>query len=198
MGLGCVLMQRGKVIAYASRQLKNHEKNYSTHDLELAAVVFALKLWRHYLYGEPSSIRPLAIDFQRLANSGVRLDATPCGGILACVVAQSSLIEYVKAHQFEDRRLLKLKEQVEQGQTKRATIDSDRLLWHDGRLCVPDVEDVRQTIMEEAHSSRYSIHPGATKMYQDLKKHFWGMRMKRNISDYVARCLNCQQVKYEH
>jgi hypothetical protein len=51
MGLGCVLMQRGKVIAYASRQLKEHEKNYPTHDLELAAVVFALKIWRHYLYG---------------------------------------------------------------------------------------------------------------------------------------------------
>ncbi|KAH0698841.1 hypothetical protein KY284_013056 [Solanum tuberosum] len=51
VGLGCVLMQRGKVIAYASRQLKKHEKNYPTHDLELAAVVFALKIWRHYLYG---------------------------------------------------------------------------------------------------------------------------------------------------
>ena len=51
-GLGCVLMQEGKVVAYASRQLKPHERNYPTHDLELAAVVFALKIWRHYLYGE--------------------------------------------------------------------------------------------------------------------------------------------------
>ena len=51
MGLGCVLMQHGKFVAYASRQLKIHEQNYATHDLELAAVVFALKLWRHYLYG---------------------------------------------------------------------------------------------------------------------------------------------------
>ena len=51
LGLGCVLMQHGKVVAYASRQLKPHEENYATHDLELAAVVFALKLWRHYLYG---------------------------------------------------------------------------------------------------------------------------------------------------
>ncbi|MCI20651.1 RNA-directed DNA polymerase (Reverse transcriptase), partial [Trifolium medium] len=51
MGLGSVLMQKGKVVAYASRQLKIHERNYSTHDLELAAVVFALKVWRHYLYG---------------------------------------------------------------------------------------------------------------------------------------------------
>ena len=51
-GLGCVLMQEGKVVSYASRQLKSHEKNYPTHDLELAAIVFTLKIWRHYLYGE--------------------------------------------------------------------------------------------------------------------------------------------------
>ncbi|MCI48176.1 RNA-directed DNA polymerase (Reverse transcriptase), partial [Trifolium medium] len=51
MGLRGVLMQKGKVVAYASRQLKTHERNYPTHDLELAAVVFTLKIWRHYLYG---------------------------------------------------------------------------------------------------------------------------------------------------
>ena len=50
--LRCVLMQEGKVVAYASRQLKPHEKNYPTHDLELVAIVFVLKIWRHYLYGE--------------------------------------------------------------------------------------------------------------------------------------------------
>ena len=55
-GLGCMLIQHGKVVAYASRQLKPHEKNYPTHDLELTAVVFALKIWRHYLYGETCEI----------------------------------------------------------------------------------------------------------------------------------------------
>ena len=55
-GLGCVLMQQGKVVAYASRQLRPHELNYPTHDLELAAVIFALKIWRHYLYGEKCQI----------------------------------------------------------------------------------------------------------------------------------------------
>ena len=55
-GLGYVLMQNDKVIAYASRQLKKHEQNYPTHDLELAAVVFALRIWRHYLYGVPCRI----------------------------------------------------------------------------------------------------------------------------------------------
>ena len=56
VGLGCVLMQNGRVIAYASRQLRKHEENYSTPDLELAAMVFALKIWRHYLYGEKCQI----------------------------------------------------------------------------------------------------------------------------------------------
>ena len=51
-GLGCVLMQFGRVVSYGSHQLKNHEQNYPTHDMELATVVFALKIWRHYLYGK--------------------------------------------------------------------------------------------------------------------------------------------------
>ena len=51
-GLGCVLMQSGKVVAYGSRQLRNYEQSYPTHDMELAAIVFALKIWRHYLYSE--------------------------------------------------------------------------------------------------------------------------------------------------
>ena len=56
IGMGCVLMQVGKVVAYASRQLKSHEQNYPTHDLELVAIVFALKIWRHYLYREKCRI----------------------------------------------------------------------------------------------------------------------------------------------
>ena len=56
IGLGCVLIKDGKVVAYASRQLKPHEQNYPTHDLELVAIVFALKIWRHYLYSEKCRI----------------------------------------------------------------------------------------------------------------------------------------------
>ena len=52
VGLGCVLMQSGRVVAYGYCHLKNHEQNYSTHDMELAAIVFSLKIWPHYLYGE--------------------------------------------------------------------------------------------------------------------------------------------------
>jgi hypothetical protein len=58
LGLGCILMQEGKVIAYASRQLRKHEKNYPTHDLELAAIVHALKIWRHYMIGNKCNVFP--------------------------------------------------------------------------------------------------------------------------------------------
>ena len=67
-----------------------------------------------------------------------------------------------------------------------------------GRVCVPLVDDLTHTILAEAHSSRYSIHRGATKMYHDLRQHYWCSRMKRDIVEFVAQCPNCQQVRYEH
>ena len=67
-----------------------------------------------------------------------------------------------------------------------------------GRVCVPRVDDLIHTIITKDHRSRYSIHPGATKMYRDLKQHFLCSRMKRDIVDFVAQCPNCQQVKYEN
>ena len=66
------------------------------------------------------------------------------------------------------------------------------------RLCVPDVCDVRRKIMEEAHSSAYAMHPRSTKMYHTLKEHYWWKGMKRDIAEFVSRCLTCQQVKAEH
>lgn len=64
--------------------------------------------------------------------------------------------------------------------------------------CVPDVDDLRRQILEEAHGSRYSIHPGATKMYHDLQEVYWRDGFKRDIAEFVARSPNCQQVKDEH
>ena len=66
------------------------------------------------------------------------------------------------------------------------------------RLCIPDVGDVRREIMEEAHSSAYAMHPGSTKRYHTLKEHYWWNGMKRDIAEFVSRCLTCQQVKAEH
>ena len=87
---------------------------------------------------------------------------------------------------------------VLRGDAKEAVIDEEGVLRIKGRVCVPLVDDLIHTILIEAHCSRYSIHPGATKMYRDLKQHFWWSRMKCDIVNFVARCSNCQQVKYEH
>ena len=78
IGLGCVLMQDGKVVAYASKQMKPHEKNYPTHDLELEAVVFALKIWRHYLYGEKCRIftSHKSLKYVYVNSEGMELEAT--------------------------------------------------------------------------------------------------------------------------
>ncbi|XP_070056592.1 uncharacterized protein [Nicotiana tomentosiformis] len=110
IGLGVVLMQNDRVIAYESHQLKTHEKNYHVHNLDLTAIVHALKIWRHYLYGVSYKERPLAIDVQALANRFVRLDISKLSRLLACVVTQSSLLERTKAHQYDDPHLLVLKD----------------------------------------------------------------------------------------
>ena len=74
----------------------------------------------------------------------------------------------------------------------------DGVLRYQGRLCVPNVEDLRKQILEEAHGSRYSIHPGATKMYHDLRVVYWWDGLKSDIAEFVAKCPNSQQVKAEH
>ena len=67
-----------------------------------------------------------------------------------------------------------------------------------GRLCVPKVDGLRENIMEEAHKAPYAMHPGTTKMYRTLRPHYWWPTMRKDVVDYVARCLTCQQVKIEH
>ncbi|GKA60276.1 putative reverse transcriptase domain-containing protein [Tanacetum coccineum] len=132
-GLGAVLMQREKVIAYASRQLKVHEKNYTTYDLKLGAVVFALKMWRHYLYG-------LNLPKQILS-------------------AQS---EARKEQNFINEDL--------HGMINKLEPRADGTLCLNNRSWIPLYGDLRALVMHESHKSKYSIHPGSDKMYQDLKK----------------------------
>ena len=74
----------------------------------------------------------------------------------------------------------------------------DGVLCYQGRLCVPDVGELRQHILAEAHSFRYSIHPDATMMYRDLQEVYWWNGMKRDIADFVSKCPNCKQFKVEH
>ncbi|XP_019238060.1 PREDICTED: uncharacterized protein LOC109218170 [Nicotiana attenuata] len=140
----------------------------------------------------------LGREIQKLANDGVSLDETKEGGIAAYALTQSFLVAHVKAKQDEDPYLVKVKEGVRNKEITAFTLGSNGVLKLNDRLCVPDVDGLRKAIMEEAHSSRYSIHPCATKMYLDLKGLYWWKGMKKKVADHVAKCLNCQQVKAEH
>ena len=66
------------------------------------------------------------------------------------------------------------------------------------RICVPNNKDIKKEILLEAHTTPYSLYPGTTKMYKDLKKHYWCPGMKKDIVEFVAKCLTCQQIKAEH
>lgn len=78
------------------------------------------------------------------------------------------------------------------------SISVDRGLRCRNKLCVPNLHELKKEIMDEAHRSRYTIHPEGTKMYRDLKRSFWWEGMNREISEYVPRCFTCQQVKVKH
>nr|GFA92841.1 putative reverse transcriptase [Tanacetum cinerariifolium] len=77
-------------------------------------------------------------------------------------------------------------------------LDDDNVLWQDTRLVVPNDASLREALLTEAHSSPFSVHPGSTKMYHDLKQHFWWSGMKGDVATFVSKCLICQQVKIEH
>ncbi|XP_070026399.1 uncharacterized protein [Nicotiana sylvestris] len=146
----------------------------------------------------PVGERPFALYVQALSNQFVRLDVCEPSHVLACTVARSSLFERIRERQYDDPHLLVLRDIVHHRDAKQVTNGDDGVLRMQGHICVPNMDGLRELILGEAHSSRYSIHPGAAKMYQDLQQHYCGMGMKKDIASYVARCLNCQQVKYEH
>ncbi|GJR91251.1 putative reverse transcriptase domain-containing protein [Tanacetum coccineum] len=181
-GLGCVLMQRGKVIAHASRQLKIHEKNYTTHDLELGAVVFALKTWRHYLYGMKSVIYTDHKSLQHIFNQK------------ELNMRQRRWMELFSDYEckicYHSERLHGLDQQMERKE--------DESLYFMDRIWVPLVGGMRMIIMDEAHKTRYFVHPRAGKMYHDLRYMYWWPGMKRDISTYVSKCLTCSKVRAEH
>ncbi|GJT10271.1 putative reverse transcriptase domain-containing protein [Tanacetum coccineum] len=203
IGLGCVLMQRGKVIAYVSRQLKIHEKNYTTHDLELGAVVFALKIWRHYLCGTKSLFSDY--DYQIRYHHGKA----------NVVVDALSKKERVKPKRvgamnvtlwssIKDRILTAQKEAVDEFAGLQKGLDemieqrSERTLYYLDRIWVPLEGEVRTLIMDEAHKSKYYVHPGADKMYYDLRDRYWWPGLKNDIAEYVSKCLTCLKVKAKH
>nr|XP_009615156.1 uncharacterized protein LOC104107932 [Nicotiana tomentosiformis] len=115
------------------------------------------------------------------------------GGVVLQNRAESSLVAEVEENKFSDPYLLKLKKGIHKHKTMAFEQGGDDgTLRYKGRLCVPDVDGLRERIMLEAHNYRYSIHRGSTKMYHDLKEIYLWDDMKKNIADFVAKCPNFQ------
>nr|GEU93273.1 hypothetical protein [Tanacetum cinerariifolium] len=178
-----VLMQREKVIVYASRQLKKHEENYTTHDLELGAVVFALSLWRHYLYGTKCTMYTDHKSLQYI------LDQKELN------MRQRRWIELLSDHDCEIRYHPGKGNVVADALSRK---DREPLRVRSLVMMLPLFGGIRDMIMHESHKSKYSIHPGPDKMYQDLKKLYCWPNMKDDIATFVSKCLTCAMVKAEH
>jgi hypothetical protein len=254
-GLGCVLMQESRVIAYSSRQLHRHEEHYPTHDLELAVVVDSLKIWRHYLLGNICHIYTdhkslkyiftqselnmrqrrwleLIKDYEfeihyHLGKANVvadalsrkaschcltvrTLDTTLCQemeklnlemvqhGTLNQLKLESILLQRIIDAQRSDKGMKHIHEKIEADKANCFRKDNQGIVWFNNRIVVPKDDEICQQILDEAHLSRYSIHPRSTKMYQDLKQHYWWTKMNVEIARYVARCDTCRCVKEIH
>jgi ribonuclease HI len=177
-GLGCVLKQDGHMVVYASWQLRKHEAHYPTHDLELAAVVHALKIWRHYLIGKRCELytdhKSLKYIFTQL-NLNLRL---------------RRWLELIKDYDLEINY-----------HPGKANVVSDALnrMSHVSQLVVDSMPfELCEEFAYSIHESAYSIHPEGNKMYHDLKATYWWYNMKRDVAEYVALCDTCQRVKAEH
>ncbi|TYK04678.1 pol protein [Cucumis melo var. makuwa] len=221
-GLGCVLMQQGKVVAYASRQLKSHEQNYPTHDLELAVVELNMRQRRWlelvkdydceilYHQGKANVVTdalsrkvahsaalitkqaPLLRDFKR---AEIAVSVGEVTSHLAQLSVQPTLRQKIIVAQLNDPYLVEKRHLVETEQGEDFSMFSDDGLTFEGRLCVPEDSAVKTELLTEAHSSPFTMHPESTKMYQDLRSVYWWRNMKREVADFVSRCLVCQQVK---
>ncbi|MCI21354.1 polynucleotidyl transferase ribonuclease H fold [Trifolium medium] len=107
-------------------------------------------------------------------------------------------LEEIKECQKTDKKLMEKLMLIKEGKETDFGVDENGIIKYRGRVCVPDVPELKKMIMEEGHRSGLSIHPGVTKMYQDLKKLFWWPGMKRQISEFVYACLICQKSKIEY
>ncbi|GJT27626.1 putative reverse transcriptase domain-containing protein [Tanacetum coccineum] len=173
-------MQREKVIAYASCQLKIHEKNYTTHDLELRAAVFALKIWRHYLYGTKCTV---FTDHKSLQHILEKKELN---------MRQHHWLELLNDYDCEIHYHPGKANQIMEAQIEAQKPENIKN------------EDVRGMIRKDIPKEKLEPRADGTlclngmSWYPDMKKLYWWPNIKADITTYVSKCLTCAKVKAEH
>jgi hypothetical protein len=110
----------------------------------------------------------------------------------------SNLLQEIRRGQLEDEKVQEIKRTIKEEKSPHFSKDGEGVLWYKGRICVPNVKELKDKILHEAHQSAYSIHPRGNKMYHDLKATYWWYGIKRDIAEYVGICNTCQRVKAKH
>jgi hypothetical protein len=104
----------------------------------------------------------------------------------------SILLQEIWRGQQEDEKVQEIKCNIKEEKLPGFSEDDEGVLWYKGRICVPNVKELKDNILREAHETSYSIHPGGNKIYHDLKTTYWWYGMKRDVVEYVALCDTCQ------
>ncbi|WVZ84286.1 hypothetical protein U9M48_031336 [Paspalum notatum var. saurae] len=114
------------------------------------------------------------------------------------LIIEPTIKEQIIAAQKQDKGMAYIREGIDEEKRACFTLDDQGVLWFKGHLVVPKDMELRRKILDEAHTSMFTMHPGSNKMYQDLKQKFWWTRMKREIAKYVSEWDICQRVKADH
>ncbi|KAJ0086365.1 hypothetical protein Patl1_07805 [Pistacia atlantica] len=136
--------------------------------------------------------------FTELKTLGIELGMNELGVLLAHFKVRPILVDRIREFQFMDPNIMKLMGEVSEGLQTDFWIRGNGMLMMGNRLCVPGAKELKREILEEAHLSAYAMHLGSTRLYHTLKEHYWWPGMKREVAEFVSRCLVCQQVKAEH
>ncbi|KAK4385928.1 Transposon Ty3-I Gag-Pol polyprotein [Sesamum angolense] len=119
-------------------------------------------------------------------------------GLLAALQLKPNFVDHIKEAQTRDPFLLRMRERLKRGKKSNFSVRADGVIVKGERVGVPDVDGLRKKILQEAHNAPYAMHPGTTKMYRNLKPYYWWRTMKKDVAEFVAKCMTCQLVKAEH